>query len=330
MKALALLLAPLVLLLSALLGVVVVLGTDDVVPSEGFASCSPELPGSTSGVNLSREQWTSARAIVAAGQAREVPPRGWVIAVATALQESTLRPLPYGDRDSLGLFQQRRAWGTATARIDPGQAAAMFYTGGRGGQPGLLDVSGWIALPLTEAAQAVQRSAFPDAYARWEPLAERIVATLADVRTDCGGPGTWTTPIRPGTARVSAAFGQCGPLWSACHTGLDLAAPTGTPVMAAGSGTVVFSGTAGPYGNVVRVLHADGVATWYAHLDRRLVPSGMRVRAGDVVGLVGSTGNTTGPHLHFEVRQSATATSPGTATDPAPWLRRQVALPTSQ
>jgi murein DD-endopeptidase MepM/ murein hydrolase activator NlpD len=97
--------------------------------------------------------------------------------------------------------------------------------------------------------------------------------------------------------------------------------------MAATDGTVIFSGADGPYGNVVRLLDVDGVATWYAHLDERLVDEGSHVRAGDVVGLVGATGNSTGPHLHFEVRLNASISDAGTATDPRTWLQQQGALP---
>jgi murein DD-endopeptidase MepM/ murein hydrolase activator NlpD len=328
MKILAIALSPLVALLALLLGVVVVLGQDSpTTPSAAVTTCLPSLPDSVSDVSLTADQWRSAREIVAVGRSKEVPVRGWVIAVATALQESSLRPLPYGDRDSLGMFQQRAAWGTTDARMDPATAAAMFYTGGTAGQPGLLDIPSWSTLPLSEAAQAVQRSAFPDAYARWEPLAQRIVARVAGEEVSCAEPGNWISPLREGSYAITATYGQCGSHWSSCHTGLDFAAPRGTPAMAATDGAVTFSGIDGPYGHVVRILGADSVAIWYAHLDQRLVGQGSRVRAGDVVGLIGETGNSTGPHLHFEVRLNATAAETGTPTDPHTWLRQQRALP---
>ncbi len=92
-----------------------------------------------------------------------VPARGWTVALATALQESTLRNLNHGDRDSLGLFQQRPSmgWGTPAQVRDPAYAARKFFEG-------LLAVEGWAGLPVTVAAQRVQRSAFPAAYAKWE------------------------------------------------------------------------------------------------------------------------------------------------------------------
>ena len=106
-----------------------------------------------------------------------------------------------------------------------------------------------------------------------------------------------------------------GPRGDAFHPGIDLPAPTGTPVRAAAAGTVAFAGaTAGGYGNLVVVKHTDGVATMYAHLSRILVSRGQTVGTGTEVGLVGATGDATGPHLHFEVRVR------GAAVDPIPAL----------
>ena len=102
--------------------------------------------------------------------------------------------------------------------------------------------------------------------------------------------------------RITAGFGEVGNLWTSVHTGLDFAAARGTPVVSVDYGVVTKVGYAGAYGNRVEVMHDDGTATWYCHLDA------FRVRVGDTVdpeqrlGTVGSTGNTTGPHLHFEVR----------------------------
>lgn len=145
---------------------------------------------------LTAEQATNARAIVAAGQAAEVPIRGLVVAIATALQESGLRNLDYGDRDSVGLFQQRTPWGTLEDRMDPTTSATMFFTGGHdldgpgpdGREPGLMSVEGWQSMTIAEAAQAVQRSAFPSAYAKWEATATATVASVTgESPVDCGG-----------------------------------------------------------------------------------------------------------------------------------------------
>jgi len=135
-------------------------------------------------VELDDEQAASARVIVAVGQQRGIPARGILIALMTAMQESGLRNLDYGDRDSLGLFQQRPSmgWGTPDQVREPTYAAAAFFGGPSSptGNPGLLDVVGWEAMALTEAAQAVQRSAFPDAYAKWEAAARTWLADILD------------------------------------------------------------------------------------------------------------------------------------------------------
>lgn len=135
--------------------------------------------------DLSEDQASNARVIVAVGQQRGVPARGLLVALMTAMQESTLRNLDYGDRDSLGLFQQRPSmgWGSSSQVREPTYAAAAFYGGPQSPthNRGLLDVSGWESMSLTAAAQAVQRSAFPDAYARWESSARAwLVEILGD------------------------------------------------------------------------------------------------------------------------------------------------------
>ncbi|MDP3972202.1 MAG: M23 family metallopeptidase, partial [Candidatus Nanopelagicales bacterium] len=122
-------------------------------------------------------------------------------------------------------------------------------------------------------------------------------------------------PLPKGSYRLSATFGQAGPMWSSgYHTGQDFSASQGTPVLAAADGVVVFAGSGGRYGSLIEIAHSDGVQTWYAHLSEIRVRVGSRVVAGSNVGAVGSTGNSTGPHLHFEVRLA------GQAVDPMPWL----------
>src|SRR5204862_5010064 len=122
----------------------------------------------------SSAQVANAALIIAVGQQLHVPPRGWVIAVAVAMQESSLTNTPGGDQDSVGLFQQRpsQGWGTPAQLIDPVYASTQFYAH-------LLRVPHWPDLPLTVAAQAVQRIAFPDAYANHEPDALAIVSKVS-------------------------------------------------------------------------------------------------------------------------------------------------------
>lgn len=138
----------------------------------------PVLPTSSHPiVALTEEQRANARLIVQTGRAEGVSDYGLVIALAAAAQESSLRNVRGGDRDSLGLFQQRPSmgWGSATQIMHPERAARAFFGGehnpNAGRTRGLLDIPGWQAMTVTEAAQAVQISAYPDSYAKWEASA---------------------------------------------------------------------------------------------------------------------------------------------------------------
>ncbi len=101
---------------------------------------------------------------------------------------------------------------------------------------------------------------------------------------------------------LTARFGMAGGLWSSNHTGLDFASPTGTPIVAVANGVITETGTAGAYGNRTIETLADGTEIWYCHQNSIGVQVGQSVVGGEQVGEVGSTGNTTGPHLHLEVR----------------------------
>jgi len=446
--------APIVLALTAM-------GGSSAVDME---ICPPGQVGEVAG--LDAEQARNAGIIVAVGQAADVPTFGLHVALATAMQESSLRNLDHGDQDSLGLFQQRPSagWGTPAQLQDPVYAAQAFFggeNGPNGGEPpGLLDTDGWHHMSLTDAAQTVQRSAHPDAYARWEkaaagwltalagatgqachpggglvcpptglaaedgltPHALRVLRCIAshfpqvttfhgvgdrpanpnsdhpsgravdavipnwalpsgdelgweianwlianhaclgityviwdariwsphDEPSDssddgwrpyqhpsgaadavshhrdhvhvsvaglgggCTG-GAWVVPIA-GDYTITARFGQSGAHWTTVHTGVDLAAPIGRPVLAAAGGHVSYAGWDGSYGQRVEITHLDGARTWYAHLSATTILEGAAVVAGDVIGRVGMTGNATGPHLHYEIRIS------GVPTDPVPWM----------
>lgn len=133
------------------------------------------VPGDAapSTMNLTAAQLANAQIIAQAGLAMGVPMPGETIAIATAMQESDLQNLDHGDRDSLGLFQQRpsQGWGTPAQIMNPTYAARQFYTQ-------LLQVPAWRSMPTTQAAQAVQRSAFPDAYAKWAGKAAALAAAF--------------------------------------------------------------------------------------------------------------------------------------------------------
>jgi cell wall-associated NlpC family hydrolase len=166
---------------------------------------------------LSDEQRQNASIIIAVAKNMGLPPRAWMIALATAMQESTLRNLPYGDRDSLGLFQQRpsQGWGSPQQVTDPVYATTIFLDR-------LERVPGWDQLPITVAAQTVQRSAFPDAYARWEGLAAQLVQVLANV-VDPMGCGIGAANLPEGVVRTAVTFalGQVGKpyVWGATGPG---------------------------------------------------------------------------------------------------------------
>ncbi|WP_030881279.1 C40 family peptidase [[Kitasatospora] papulosa] len=136
---------------------------------------------SVPGLDDPADQVPNAKTIQATGVAMNIPARGQVVALATALQESGLRNLTYGDRDSLGLFQQRPSmgWGTTNQILDPVHASTKFYEG-------LKKVSGWQSLSVTQAAQAVQRSGFPEAYAKWEPLATALQRAIEPLLPKAG------------------------------------------------------------------------------------------------------------------------------------------------
>ena len=108
--------------------------------------------------------------------------------------------------------------------------------------------------------------------------------------------------MAPVTGTITSRYGANSSIRSSSHTGLDIAAKTGTPINVVADGTVISAKYNGSYGNLVKVDHGNGVETWYAHTSKMYVTVGEVVKAGDVIAAVGSTGNSTGPHLHFEIR----------------------------
>ena len=113
--------------------------------------------------------------------------------------------------------------------------------------------------------------------------------------------------VRPTSGVVTSRFGA---RWGSTHTGIDIGASTGTNIKAAAGGTVIFSGWKGTLGKLVVVSHGNGVQTYYAHCSSLLVSSGQTVSAGQLIAKVGSTGRSTGPHLHFEIRKNGAAVNP--------------------
>ncbi|MFE1011181.1 C40 family peptidase [Streptomyces sp. NPDC058794] len=157
-------------------------------------------------LDLPAEQVPNAATIVATGLSLDVPKKGQIIALATAMQESRLRNLGYGDRDSLGLFQQRpsQGWGSAQQIRDPVYASEQFYKH-------LLKVDGWQQMTVTQAAQAVQKSGLPDAYAQWESLATALQSAIAKTFPGVDADGKDTNQDeKPSTSTTGCAPGQDG------------------------------------------------------------------------------------------------------------------------
>ncbi|MGW4995229.1 C40 family peptidase [Streptomyces mirabilis] len=168
---------------------------------DGGAKGTVSVPG----LDDPAEQVPNAKTIQATGVAMNIPARGQIVALATALQESGLRNLTYGDRDSLGLFQQRpsQGWGTANETLDPVHASTMFYEA-------LEKVPGWQSLSVTQAAQAVQKSGFPEAYAKWEALATALQQAIEPLLSKTGGASPSPSPsgsAGTGSAPTSTAGG---------------------------------------------------------------------------------------------------------------------------
>ncbi|GAA3770910.1 M23 family metallopeptidase [Micromonospora maritima] len=339
------------------------LGGDQDDPKLAALTCDPAYRVNLTGdmprfAEYGEAQLRNAAVIIKVGQDMKVPARGWVIALATAMQESALRnlanstvpaslALPHegvgADHDSLGLFQQRPGWGSVEQRMTPSYTARKFYQK-------MVKVPNWQQRPLTVVAQRVQVSAFPDAYAKHEELAGRIVDALAGGaartveiagRAVCDAAAGariaasgWTAPLPGGV--VSGFRTAARP----SHNGVDLAAEKRTPIHAASAGRVLVarcdpdhSGRRdcdrdgwpdkGGCGWFVDILHAGGFITRYCHMiERPRVTPGQAVEAGEVIGLSGSSGNSSGPHLHFEVHNSGDRSSRG-AEDPLPFMRKR-------
>lgn len=162
------------------------------------------------------------------------------------------------------------------------------------------------ALALSAAKALAARKAAAVAKAAAEAKAEAIAKAKAAPKV-----------VLPTTGyHLTAGFGQAGGRWAHNHTGLDFAAPIGTPIRSVMAGEVIQADYEGAYGRQVKVRHADGTVTSYSHMSKFTVSVGDSVQAGDQVGAIGVTGNTTGPHVHFEVLPGG-----GDPIDPKPWLR---------
>lgn len=329
--------------------------------SSGLSVELASVPGGNV-AGYSGEQLVNAAHIMNAGAALGLSVRDQTIAVMTAMGESGLRVLDRGDAvglDSRGLFQQRDngAWGTYEDRMDPERSATSFYRVLAGIDDRDLLPPTRVANRVQRNADPDHYTrwwepavAVVDALSTSGRLVDDPAAPAAEARPATGGQAAAVVPAStsqalctdgaavvvpvgaggwalPAGGPYTSPFGmRTNPVTGVyrLHGGLDLAPGCDDPIRAAASGVVVRAGAAASYGNLVVIDHGGGVTTYYAHMtaDDVLVGVGQQVAAGELIARIGSAGNSTGCHLHFEVRVN------GERTDPAPYLAaRGVALP---
>ncbi|MFI6105693.1 M23 family metallopeptidase [Streptomyces sp. NPDC051310] len=205
-------------------------------------------------------------------------------------------------------------FGAGAAFAAPGQAAPA------------MDAAAAVAAQAQSQAEAAQQAAKAAqaaevaAAAKKAAAAEKAAAKKAAAKKSVA---SWVKPV--GGYTLTASFNQGGAMWSHKHSGQDFAVPVGTPVKAAHSGVVVKAGPNGggdgpAYGNAIVIKHANGTYSQYAHLSKINVGIGKTVKTGQVIAKSGNTGNSSGPHLHFEIR---TTPNYGSAVNPAAFLRSE-------
>jgi murein DD-endopeptidase MepM/ murein hydrolase activator NlpD len=170
-------------------------------------------------------------------------------------------------------------------------------------------------------AKAVKATEAKAAQAKAAKAAAAAKTKAAAVKKAAAKKPSWVDPVQK--YKLSASFAQAGGMWQSTHSGQDFAVASGTKVVAAHGGTVVKAGGNGAgdgpaYGNAVVIKHGNGTYSQYAHLSRIDVKAGQIVKTGQRIALSGNTGNSSGPHLHFEIRTKA---SYGSAIDPVAFLR---------
>jgi cell wall-associated NlpC family hydrolase len=271
----------------------------------GSGGCSAPSPATLASTGLDQEQLTNASTIISVAAQMNLPSQAAVIAVATAMQESDLQNLDYGDRDSLGLFQQRpsQGWGTPAEILDPEYAARAFYTR-------LAQIPGWQSLPLTVAAQDVQHSATPAAYAQWQQLAETVVS-------DLGEPGSCPNVAASGTAVLPSWFQLPAGTPEAIAVAISYALrQLGKPYIWGGTGPAGYDCS----GLVMMAYAAAGVSiprTTYQQVDAgTAVASFSDLLPGDLLFEAGSDGSPSNPgHVGMYIGDGLVIQAPYTGAD---------------
>jgi murein DD-endopeptidase MepM/ murein hydrolase activator NlpD len=276
--------------------------------------------GTYAGLTLGPEQMKNAAIIATVGSQMGMSTRDLEIGIMTAIAESTLRNLNYGDRDSLGLFQQRPSagWGTPAQVTNPRYAASKFFSALRG-VDGRNSMAPWLA------AQAVQRSAFSDGsnYQRWWAAAQAIFTrglTRSKGGYNATGGGFVMGPGGRHWPTTRASYGSIHDQYTG-FPAVDIRVNK-QPAYAVADGVItrsedlvgndgrVSNGGYYSYGRVIQLKTDAGPEVLYAHLSRRSVGRGQRVKGGSRIGTTGNTGHSFGPHLHF-----------GATNGPLAWLR---------
>ncbi|MBO4209016.1 C40 family peptidase [Micromonospora echinofusca] len=279
----------------------------------GIAAPPAGRPSAAAGTDTwDTEQLDIAATIVDVGVAKGVPRWGWVVAVATAMQESGLRNLPHlggrNDHDSIGVFQQRpsQGWGTVAQLSQPAYQAGRFFDK-------LLAIPGWETMPLTQAAQAVQISAFPDAYAKWTDDALHVVEQLSDTLIGC--PTTSLTALPDGYALpqgtppavATAVFWAIGQLGTPYHFGGTCTDPhSGNPHQQCDCSSLTQMAYRNAGVTIPRIT-TDQARTGTAVAD----PT--QLRPGDLILIPGSLGTPTNPrHVGMYLGQGLVIHAPST------------------
>ena len=285
----------LAVLLAVTLGIALAAGSSGLTPTlTGLVTdcgTSPVQAGQPAdGIILDSAQLANAEIIYDVSLTLGLPQRAAVIAEATALQESSLINRPGGTSDSLGLFQQRpsQGWGTSAQIMQPVYAATRFYQA-------LTAVPGWQSLPLTDAAQAVQHSDAPDAYARWESLADALAATFSGSADDC---------LTDNSTGVSQSGAISLPTGFTLPTGTPQAVVTAINYPVAQLGKPYIWGGTGPAGYdcsglVMMAYLAGGISlprtTFQQVAAGTPVYSDSQLKPGDLLFTAGSDGTATDP-----------------------------------
>ncbi|WP_034261846.1 C40 family peptidase [Actinospica robiniae] len=302
--AIAALVLVIVLIAAAGAGVASFLGLGDAGGNSTLCGTGSAAAGTDlgDGEKLTATQIANAHTIYQVGVQMGIPVYGEQIAIATAIQESRLQNLDYGDRDSLGLFQQRpsQGWGTPAELTDPVYASTKFYQA-------LDDVANWQNLALAVAAQDVQRSAYPDAYAQWQNVAGQLVATFAGTTGPCPSTNA-ATAIPPGYSIPPGTPPQV-------VTAIDYAlAQLGKPYIYGGTGPTGYDCS----GLVMEAYLAAGIQLPRTSEQQALVGTSVdtdALKPGDLLFAAGSDGTPQAPgHVGMYLGDGYVIEAPHTGT----------------